>query len=459
MALTLPWLESIAGSAKAQSFAAPKRFVPIFFPNGGPDFWKPPSAGAGAQWQLSSVLEPFGALKSKLTVISGLDNGAVFNSNGGNNVEPAHGRLAGAWLTCVDADQVRKRLNVLDANGVSVDQIMAAHPAFAGKTSLPSIQLGLSTWYSFCDGRSCSLSRSVSWKTETLPLFKLIDPTAVFNLLVRALPANDPNAAQTRDKRRSVLDAVLESAGTARTRLSAHDKLRLDEFLTSVRSVEQQVNALPVPNQNCSSPPKPNFPMLSGTDIVQDTATYQRAAHFDLMNDLLLIALQCDQTRIASYMLEDERSEYIYDFVPQRHFEPLHSTPAAGVCGSWHGFGQEGTQDGYASIVYWHVGKIAQLCERLDALPDGPGQSLLDNCVVLLGTAMHGQVETAEDLPTLLVGGGGGALKTDQHLDLGHRPLRDLHYTLMNGVFDMGVTDFGTDLTGAKLSMIDTLLA
>ena len=106
----------------------------------------------------------------------------------------------------------------------------------------------------------------------------------------------------------------------------------------------------------------------------------------------------------------------------------------------------------------WHVGKVAQLCQMLNTLPDADGSSLLDNTVVFMGACMHGSNHQCSDLPTLLVGGGGGRLVTNQHLSLGNRPLRDFYFTLMNGVYDVGVSDFGTNLTGAPIALIDALL-
>jgi hypothetical protein len=71
---------------------------------------------------------------------------------------------------------------------------------------------------------------------------------------------------------------------------------------------------------------------------------------------------------------------------------------------------------------------------------------------------MHGSDHAANRLPVLLVGGGDGSLKTDQHRDLGKRPLRDLYFTLMNGVHGMGVENFGQNLTGAPIALINELL-
>ena len=170
VALALPWLESLEPKpVRAQTPALPRRFLPIYLPNGAPDFWRPASAGNGDDWQLSSLLAPFGAsLKSKLTVITNLENGSVFNSDGSAHVEASHGRLGGAWLTCVDAARVRAELALSEANGISVDQVLAQHETFRGKTGRDSLQLGLSTPLGSCDGEPCSSSRSVSMEAARL---------------------------------------------------------------------------------------------------------------------------------------------------------------------------------------------------------------------------------------------------------------------------------------------------
>ena len=454
IALALPWLESLARPARAQAVTRPRRFIAVFIPNGAPELWTPPVAGVGEAWRLSSVLEPLAALKSQVTVISGLENHSPFNSDGDVRVEPSHGRLPGGWLTCVDGQAVAKRLGIKEANGVSLDQVMAAHPRFAGQTALPSLQMGLATVRSSCDSVPCPYSRSVSWLTEIKPLYKTIDPTALFNQLVGAVGPVGQVGAPRREARLSVLDAVKETAGATRSRLSAADRLRLDEFLTSVRGVEKLVQ-----NGVCPvSPQPPSFPHVTDDTARSNTETYDRNAHFDVMNELLSLALQCDRTRIVSYMLEDERSEFTFNFVPKRIFSTFTSVQTTGTCPEWHGGGQTGYQDDFCSIVHWHIGKLAALCQRLNSIDDGNGQSVLDNTVVFVGAAMHGSDHSARNLPALTIGGGGGALLTDQHLALESRPLRDFYFTLMNGVYGMGASDFGENRTGAPIAPIPQLL-
>jgi hypothetical protein len=91
-------------------------------------------------------------------------------------------------------------------------------------------------------------------------------------------------------------------------------------------------------------------------------------------------------------------------------------------------------------------------------MQEGDGQSVLDNSVVFMGAAMHGQDHQGDRLPSVVLGGGGGRLKTDQHLDLGTRPLRDFYFTLMNGVFDMNVTDFGVNKANRPIQTIAEML-
>jgi hypothetical protein len=102
---------------------------------------------------------------------------------------------------------------------------------------------------------------------------------------------------------------------------------------------------------------------------------------------------------------------------------------------------------------------VAELCRKLDAIDEGAGVSVLDNCVVLFGGCMHGGDHLADELPLALIGGANLGLKNDQHLVLDKRPLRDLYFTLLNEVYGLGVTDFGQNLTGAPPTTIAELLS
>jgi hypothetical protein len=469
VALALPWLESLAPrTVRAQESAARRRFLPIFLPNGAADLWRPTSAGRADAWRLSSVLEPFGAsLKPKLNVVTNLENGSVFNPDGSPAIDPSHSRLAGAWLTCVNAMDVRNELGSGEANGISVDQVLAQHEAFRDRTALASLQVGLSTPLSSCENEPCSSSRSISWASSTQPMYKLVDPLEVFNLIVGVVKPSDPNdpgsvEAQKRlDRNKSVLDAVLENAARTKTRLGASDQRRMDEFLDSVRAVERRATGVSagMGGLACNPVSAPAMARVEQSALAprQTTATYDKGLHADAMNDLVAMAFECDVTRIVSYMLEDERSEFTYDHVPVRAFTAEGSTPKSGTCPEYH-MAQHQLGDVFPTITWWNVGKVADLCRKLDNIAEAPGVSVLDNTVVLFGGSMHGGNHLADELPLVLIGGGNIGLENDQHVVLAKRPLRDLYFTLMNEVYGLGIDDFGRNLTGAPPSIIAEIL-
>ncbi len=478
VALTLPWLESLLPTKSAQAAGtAPKRYMPIFLPNGAihndKDVWTPTGVGVGAAWALSPILDVFGpALKAKMNVLSKFENGSAFNASGSSSVEPSHGRQPGAFLTCVDPGVIRNQLKVGEANAISLDQVMATHAAFKDKTALASLQIGLSTVYSVCDGQPCSNSRSISWSAPTTPMYKLVDPLEVFNKLVGVIkpvsggggPAvPDAESMKRAARNKSIIDAVLENATRTKGKLGKADQIRLEEFLQSVRDTEKSVTGVSVGMGGvaCSAIAAPTMKKVTPDGIKQNTADYKKADHADAMNNLIVMALQCDATRIITHMLEDERSEFTYDHVTQRNFTGAGmSVEGSGTCPEYHGGGQHGSLNAFSSISRWNASKVAELATKLDAIKEADGTSILDNTVIFFAGAMRGSDHSCHDLPVALIGGGALGLRQDQHVDLGNRPLRDLHFTMMNKVFDMGdVKDFGQNLTGAPIKLVSEIVA
>lgn len=152
-----------------------------------------------------------------------------------------------------------------------------------------------------------------------------------------------------------------------------------------------------------------------------------------------------------------ERSEFTYDHVQERAFTAESSTPKGGACPEYHA-AQHQTGDAFATITWWNVTKVADLCRRLDAIEEVPGVSLLDNSVVLFGACMQGSNHLADELPFALIGGKNLGLKNDHHVVLDKRPLRDLYLTLLNPVFGLGVEAFGQNVTGAPSTIVDQIL-
>jgi len=470
VALALPWLESLAPKlARGQAAAYPKRFLPIFFPNGSANFWRPATPGVGAAWTLSPILQPFEALKSKMLVLTNVENYTPADPSNAT-LNPSHGRDPGVFLSGVDAQLVRSQLKSMDANGITVDQVIAQNAKYATLTALPSLQVGLSTIESYCDGQPCSLSRSISWKSPTEPLYKEIDPLKVFSAITgAALPAGggtgsstpDPEREKLRQMNQSVLDAIKENASRTRALLGKSDQARMDQFLASVRDVEVAATAVSAgmaqAGTSCNTVTAPTLKAAYG---MANGAGYNKGTHMDVMNDLIVMALTCDATRIVSYMLEDERSEFVYDHVPKRAFTATGSTPnAGGNCGNYHGAQHAGdTNNDFATINWWQSTKVADLCSKMNAVTEGDG-TLLDHSLVLYASCMHGGNHAANDLPVALLGSGGGIFKSDQNVQFdAELPLRDLHFTIMNAYFELGVTSFGVSTKNVPNQLVKQIL-
>jgi Protein of unknown function (DUF1552) len=460
--LALPYLESLLPRASAQ--AAPiKRLVACYFPNGtAAAYW--PVSGAGSNWTLSAILQPLAAFKARMSVFSNLENFSCIQDNPG--VEPSHSRLCGAFLTCVDSDTVRDAMKVEVANGISMDQVVAAKM----NTPLRSLELGLSTLNSSTDGRHPSLSRSIAWASPTQPLYKEVNPQAVFDRLVASGAregALDPQAAAQAARRKalrlSALDFVRESTRSLSAKLGREDRPKLDEFLTAVRSLEERTRALSDDMDAQASAMCKLLERPSQTYALNVSEGYSRATHATLMNELIVMALRCDTTRVITHMLDDARSDFVYDHVTQRKFTTTGSVEATGKCGGFHGLQHAGdSNDGFASINWWFSTQLAALCALMDAVPEGDG-TLLDHTLVMYGGAMHGGDHDARPLPMALIGGSKVGIRQNQHLDYSAsadgKPLRDLYYTILNGYFGVGVAGFGESLHGSQNQLISELLS
>jgi hypothetical protein len=491
--LALPWLESLAPRhANAQATAAPKRFVPIFFPCGAAAQWweKAPAFGQGVfndDFVLGQVHEPLAALKAKLLIVSRIGN---YSWNGGSTgVSPAsHARCPAALLTCVDADKLAAAagMNLPSAviNGVSADQIIAQKGKFAELTALESMQVGCGSFPGAFDGRSYSYNQVMSWKSEREPLKRQINPKAVFDLMVTAGakdsagmadPAADAAAAQRAAENKSVLDAVLENANGLKTRLGKQDQQTLEQFTTSFRAIEKQVTEIGATvSSGCkvitapSAVPEPGGAMQG---LNQGQMGYDRAAHVKVMNDLVVMALQCDVTRLITYMLDDSRSEFNYTFIPDTD-KVFGST---GGIDNFHGGCQHGpgsipkeatggvyggtSNGGFATVTRWWVSQVADLATKLDAIQEGDG-TVLDHTLIHLASDMRTHDHAAFDLPMLFLGGK-GFLKQNGHISLAAAPsdrqARDLYYTIQRNYFGLDVASFGEGPT--PNSLIEEILA
>ena len=462
VALSLPVLETFGPQthkALAAEADSKKRYLQVYFPNGTADLWTP--TGTGAAWEPSPILQPITPNKAITTVLGNIGNYSPW----AGHIEPSHGHNCASAYTGVRANGPN-----LANNGISIDQAIANQVATANGGKLPtpvhSLQLGLTTLESSPDGIPGQHSRSISWKAADLPLGKVVSPQRAFEIMVgggvTATPpvtGVDPNAEKRRLLNKSALDYVLSSSTALRTKLGTSDRAKLDQFMTSVRSLEQRVSdpTMPVPVAGCTPLAKPT--QTFGVGMVP--AGYNRGAHATLMIDLTVMAIQCDITRVVSFMLDDARSDFVYNFLNERTFTSTGSTPGTRPVGGYHNLQHAGSKNnGFATIGYWNVERMNELVTKLTMISDGAGGNVMGSTVINFMSGMHGDNHDSQKLPICLIGSGGGVLKTGQYMNFpAVKNLQDVHLTILQKVFGSTATSFGAPQGSYTSGIIPELLA
>jgi hypothetical protein len=297
--------------------------------------------------------------------------------------------------------------------GVSMDQVAAQHIGRA--TRFASLELGCDRGPQAgnCDsGYSCAYSSNISWRSESTPMSKEINPRLVFERLFGSdEPGSTVSHARRDTDRKSVLDFVLDDANRLHDKLGGTDRKKLDEYLTSVRELEQRVEHA----ERAAAKATEHLPKPEG--IPKD---YEQ--HIRLMCDLTVMAFQTDQTRVITFMIANEGSNRAYPFidVPEGHHDLSH-----------HG-GSTEKQAKIRKINLFHMRQFAYLLEKLKAAKEGE-RSLLDNSMVLYGGGISdGNRHNHDDLPILVAGHGSGHLKSGRHLRYPRNtPLNNLFLSLL----------------------------
>jgi hypothetical protein len=395
-AVALPALEGLLPAAAQAAPAAgerPLRMVFMFVPNGvNMEHWRP--GPAGELGELPYILEPLKDLKHKMNVLSGLAHDkARANGDGPGD----HARSASAFLT---ASQPYKTAGADIKVGVSVDQFAAQHLSLP--TKFASLELGLERGAQAgnCDsGYSCAYSSAISWRTESTPVAKEVDPRQVFDRLFGngQTPEMDESRAKRDRLRKSILDFVSDDAKRLQGQLSLKGQRKLDEYLSSIREIEKRVEL-------ASAAANEDRP----TGAVRPTGIPREYNdHARLMLDMLALAFQSDLSRISTFMLANEGSNRPYRNlgISDGHHQISH-----------HQRDPEKLEK-IKNINRFHAEQLAYFVKKLDSFEEGEGTTVLDNTMVVYGCAIgDGNRHNHDDLPVLMLGGGGGTLKTGRHL-------------------------------------------
>ena len=320
--------------------------------------------------------------------------------------------------------------------GISMDQQMAR--VFGQHTQLGSLELALESGddVGTCGaGYTCAYTNTISWRSATTPLPMETNPRVVFERLLGDVGSTDAAARLARiEQNRSLLDAVTHKIARLRRDLGPRDRSKLSEYLEAVRDIERRIQRA----EGQVDQPLPEMAPPLGIPATFDE-------HAKLMFDLQVLAYQTDLMRVISFMVSREFSSRTYPEigVPEAHHPTSH---------------HQNDPDRLAKLVRintYHTTLLAYYLDKLQATPDGDG-SLLDQITMLYGGGLSdGHRHSSENLPILVVGGGGGRLKGGRHVRCPNpTPMSNLHLTLMD-TLGLAVERFGTS-TGA-LDTVATL--
>lgn len=408
VALGLPWFESISsfGAESPKQNIAPRRLAICFTGNGvNPHHWGASNGPGGMEFLQS--LKPLESLKDKITVFKGLWNPTTVQGPGGHY--PKMNILSGL--------KVKQTTTDVEV-GVTMDQLVAAQ---VGKhTPVSSLVLGTEgPSYSTDSGFTSIYSAYLSWSSPTAPAPKEIYPQQAFDQLF------DDGSQRKRDK--SILDLVMGDAGALRTKLSRRDTQKLDEYLTSVRELEERVERAekfskaetngkgwqPTVKESTMVRPGPGIPA-------------EPEQHLRLMLDILVLAFQMDRTRVATFMLNNDLSGMRF-----KHLEGI----SGGIHELSHHANDPHRLEMYQKVNEYQVKLWAEALAKMQATNEGE-RSLLDNSMIMLTSSLFdGNAHESTQLPVVLAGLGGGTIKGGRYLDYSkdeNRKLCRLHLAMMD---------------------------
>jgi len=424
--IALPTLQSmypsIALAAKATK-AAPTRMAFLYVPNGTiPGAWWP-AGDAGTSFELSSTLAPLAKVRNQVQVISGLaDESAEAGPDGAGD----HARAGGTFLTGV---RVKKTAGSDIHAGVSIDQVVANQIGHLTRFSSLELTCDAVRKAGDCDsGYACAYVYNLAWRSAMQPLSPEHNPRFVFERLFGAGAPHErvANLKRRQQEQHSILDYVMQDANKLDARLDGRDRAKLDQYLTSVREIEQRIE-----NSERLAVKNPSVDAPAGVP-----ASYQE--HIALMFDMLLLAFQTDSTRVATLLIAREGSNRSFDEIgiAEGHHNLTHHQNKPEII------------EKVRQIDHWYVQRLATFLEKMDATKEFDGQSLLHHSMILYGSGnADGNRHTHANLPVVVAGSGGGKLKTGRYVKAESTPITNLYLSMADSMGAQGIEKHG-DSTG-----------
>ena len=384
--VALPMLDAMVPALSAQSRTAatsPFRFGAIYMPNGVyPQLWHPEKTGSDFAFnQIMLPLEPY---REHLVTISKMKapEGSV------------HMGASAAWLNGVGPTTKAGNYTAIESKK-TIDQFIA--DAVAQDTPMRSLQVGtedMGTAAGACDGFPCVFFNTISWRDDSSPLPVGINPRVTFERMFGETGTAEQRSARLKQKQ-SMLDSIARETAKLQRELGPADNRILEEYLSNVRDVEQQINRMEARAGSLVDSP--------GAPIgIPDTFD----EHMTVTYDLMRLAFQGDISRVFTFMVGHEGSSRSYAHIGIS--EPHHPV-------THHGDKPENIER-YAKLTTYQIVKLAEFIGKLKATPDGDG-TLLDRAVIYWGSGMsNGNAHDRNNPPAVVLGGANGKLKGNRHI-------------------------------------------
>ncbi|HMJ91126.1 MAG TPA: DUF1552 domain-containing protein, partial [Candidatus Acidoferrum sp.] len=374
----------------------------VYFPNGAiqPNWWP---KGEGKEFELNRTMQPLAPVKHQLQVLGGMDH---VNATPGPDGAGDHARASGTFLTGV---RVKKTAGSDIRAGASIDQLVAQQVGHL--TRFPSLELSCDAVRKSgnCDsGYSCAYQYNLSWRSPSTPVAPEPNPRLLFERLFGAGSHGEraESLMRRQQQQRSILDFVIDEAHSLEGKLSYRDKQKLDEYLVSVREIEQRIQKA----ERFGKAPDPQI-------VTPDGVPAGFEDYIQVMFDMLVLAFQTDSTRIATFLLANEGSNRAF--------------PEIGISEGHHHLthhqGKTEMIDKVAAIDLFYMQQFGKFLEKMERTKDTDGKSLLHNSMIVYGSGnSDGNRHTHTNLPVLLAGGGGGTLTPGRFAKFDRVPMSNM---------------------------------
>jgi hypothetical protein len=444
-ALALPLLNDVPRALAQAAAAPPKRLIVVFSPNGTiPSAWA--STGSGASFKPGTIQQPFvtAGHQNDIVVVHGLDNLPTTDGAGGD----AHGLGIGCLLTGIELQQGSQFLAGCGVpgqfcgssgwpNGMSVDQLIASK---VGKTT-QFLSLDFSV-----KRMSGSLWSRMSYSDVNVPVTPMDDPSVAFDRIFANVGASASALQVQAARRKSVLDAIMPRYSSLASKLSAGDKDKVNTHLAALSDLESRLantqTTMPGASGECLKPARPTLTASaevmynsSGMEVENSANDVDVPMRNQLIRDLVVAALACDLSRVATMMLAPSRSDIFFNFI--------------GINNSHHDLSHDpdtntASQGKLVQINQWYATQVAALVTSLKGVKEGAG-TMFDNTIVFWCNELGiGNVHSHTKMPLLIAAGKNTGFQTGQAVTMPDgTPHNRLLLNLINAMGVTGVTSFG----------------